>query len=95
MGELTVNGSAENVLYITAKDITFTGYGNYIGWEVATIKLEKGTNVIQFQSKTNANWNGIEFLSTEHRITNSHINICIVPRIERIKERASTEQSRQ
>ena len=36
----------------------------------------------------------IKFLAAEHSVTNGHINVRIVPRIKRIEERTSAEQSR-
>ena len=60
---LTVNGEKTPILNTTSASIKFTGWHAHNYYEIATIVLEEGPNVIEFQSKTNANWAGIGFKS--------------------------------
>ena len=64
-GSLTINGDAAAVLNTTSEKITYTGWHVHTYYEIATVILEEGTNVIQFTSKIKTNVAGIGFKATK------------------------------
>ena len=62
---VTVNGDAAAVINTTTEALNFGGWHVHEYFEIATIVLEKGTNVIEFKSKANTNFAGIGFKSVE------------------------------
>ena len=62
---LTVNGEAAAIINTTSATLNFADWHEHNYYEIATIVLEKGTNVIEFKSKANTNFAGIGFKATK------------------------------
>ena len=64
ISSLKVNGSTAGVIS-TSASIKCTNWHEHAYYEIATIVLEKGTNVIEYVSKAQINHAGVGFKSTE------------------------------
>lgn len=62
---LTVNGSADNVICFADAQLSVTGWHTYTDYAIATLFLKEGDNVISFKSATTVNFKGIGYVSTE------------------------------
>ena len=60
---IKVNGSEDRVVKDMNATLSVTGWHSYTEYEVATLFLEAGTNVISFKTANNTNFQGIGFVA--------------------------------
>ena len=65
MNALQVNGSADNVILDMNSTLSIEGWEKFNNYDIATLFLSEGNNVISFTTATTTNFKGIGFKSTK------------------------------